>query len=433
VSKLKVLISHAHDEKALAEAWSTLIADGLMGAVETWFSSDMTPGGGIGLGKEWRGHLYEKLAESNFIIAIQTPISAARPWIMWECGVASGIDRERGIIPIVFGMGRGDLANPLSSYQVYSGEDAGQVREVLERLAKEAGLSPKEHHLEAPLKAYLEKVSLHRPRRPLGAEQMAIWRTRFEELIRSGREAEVLAKRQAMYASFGATFQPVDPTLHELLSKILLDQKHYQEAIEEVDYALKLVGDDVDLLHRKALALVELQSLPEAEALIGRIVNLRHDLRDNPEIATLEGRIHRERWMVTGEQKDLDRAYEAYLRAYQADPSQYYPGINAAGLALRRGDTAQAEHLLRRVPDTCRALQARDVVSYWVDFTAGEVQLGLEDVTAALVEYERGVARSPGPPPRDRSSALGGARRMIEAKGLQQSVADEIRRVLGIL
>jgi tetratricopeptide (TPR) repeat protein len=261
---------------------------------------------------------------------------------------------------------------------------------------------------------------------------MAIWRTRFEELIRSGREAEVLAKRQAMYASFGAPFQPVDPTLHELLSKILLDQKHYQEAIEEVDHALKLVGDDVDLLHRKALALVELQNLPEAEALIERIVNLRHDLRDNPEIASLEGRIHRQRWMVTGEQKDLDRAYEAYLRAYQADPSQYYPGINAAGLALRRGDTRQAEHLLRYVLDTCRTLQARDVVPYWVDFTAGEAQLGLGDVPAALVDYERGVARSPRPPPRDRSSALGGARRMIEAKGLQQSVADEIRRVLGI-
>jgi hypothetical protein len=159
VSKLKVLISHAHDEKALAEAWSTLIADVLMGAVETWFSSDVTSGGGIGIGKEWRTDLYEKLAESGFIIAIQTPISTARPWIMWECGVASGIERERGIIPIVFGMRRSELANPLSSYQVYSGEDADQVREVLERLAKEAGLSPKEHHVDAPLKAYLEEAS----------------------------------------------------------------------------------------------------------------------------------------------------------------------------------------------------------------------------------------------------------------------------------
>jgi hypothetical protein len=32
---------------------------------------------------------------------------------MWECGAASGVDKIRGIIPVVIGLGRGDLANSL--------------------------------------------------------------------------------------------------------------------------------------------------------------------------------------------------------------------------------------------------------------------------------------------------------------------------------
>src|SRR5690348_15698577 len=102
--RLKILISHAHDEKALAEAWKTLISDSLMGAVEAWFSSDAAAGGGMELGQEWRQQLYHRLEQSHLVIAIQTPTSAGRPWVMWECGVASSIVPERGIIPIVFGM-----------------------------------------------------------------------------------------------------------------------------------------------------------------------------------------------------------------------------------------------------------------------------------------------------------------------------------------
>src|SRR5262245_34521615 len=62
MSKTKVFISHAHDEKVLAEALGELIADVLMGAVDVWFSSDTMPGGGIGLGQEWRDPLFERLA-----------------------------------------------------------------------------------------------------------------------------------------------------------------------------------------------------------------------------------------------------------------------------------------------------------------------------------------------------------------------------------
>jgi tetratricopeptide (TPR) repeat protein len=136
--------------------------------------------------------------------------------------------------------------------------------------------------------------------------------------------------RQQMYASLGKPFNPVDPSVHELLSKILLDQGYFQDVIEEVDYALKLLDEDTVLLHRKALALVELHNLQEAKNVINEIISLNEELHSNPEIASLQGRLYREQWKLTENPQDLDAAIEAYYRAYKADKTQYYPGINAA-------------------------------------------------------------------------------------------------------
>ena len=50
---LKVLISHAHAERSLAEAWRTLLETVSQGAVEPWYSSDTQPDGGMQIGEEW--------------------------------------------------------------------------------------------------------------------------------------------------------------------------------------------------------------------------------------------------------------------------------------------------------------------------------------------------------------------------------------------
>jgi tetratricopeptide (TPR) repeat protein len=428
---LRVLISHASEEKALAEAWKSLITTTSSGAVEVWFSSDVAPTGGMAIGKEWRNQLYARLDGSDFVIAIQTPTSAGRPWIMWECGVASGVDKVRGVIPITFSMGRGDLGNPLNTYQVYQGEAEQQVREICARLAREAGLDPPTVVYDEAIKAYVEQIKLHQARPAIRAEQMTLWSARFEQLIRSGRAGEVPSKRSAMYASFGDSFEPVDPVLHELLSRtLLLDNKEYEAAITEVDYALRIVGDDVDLLHRKALALAEMHDLPAAEAIVGELLSSNAQLAANPELASLEGRIHRERWLATGEQSHLDKAYSAYLRAYEADRTQYYPGINAGSLALTKGYEEKAKEIFGEVLSRCDDLQRRVPVSYWVDFSAGEAHLGLGETEEAIADYRRGVARTPTPPARDKASAVKGVRRMALAKELDNNVVREIERVL---
>jgi tetratricopeptide (TPR) repeat protein len=124
----------------------------------------------------------------------------------------------------------------------------------------------------------------------------------------------------------------------------------------------------------------------------------------------------------------LLQGWNGTLRAYLADRTQYYPGINAGSLA--RGEDTQAEEIFKEVLDTCNSLREHVVVSYWVDFSAGEAHLGLGDVEEALLDYQRSLARTPSPPSRDRLSAIKGARRMLKAKGLADSIAERIERVL---
>ncbi len=430
MARIKVLISHYHEERALADAWKELLKSTSLGAIEAWYSSDSHAAGGMTIGIEWRDQLHEKLAESNFILAIQTPTSAGRPWVMWECGVASGIDKERGIIPIIYSMKPGELANPISSYQLYQGEDENQVRQVCERLTVAADLHPEPHVYTEPLKRYFNAIKLYRPRKAIHPEQIEIWRDRFEKLIQSGRTNEIFAMRQQMYASLGKPFNPVDPSVHELLSKILLDQGYFQAASEEVDYALKLLDEDTVLLHRKALALVELYNLQEARNVIDEILSLNEELHSNPEIASLQGRLYREQWRLTENPQDLDAAIEAYYRAYQADKTQYYPGINAATLSLTKGDTELANQIFQEIVKLCQQRQQGSVVSYWVDFTAGEAYLGLGNEEAAIAEYKKGVSRTPPPPSRDQDSAIKGVRRIVMAKKLSSEIITQIEAIL---
>ncbi len=440
-AKMKIMISHAYDEKELAEAWKKLLETISMYAVVVWFSSDLRGKGGMTPGAGWREDLERELLTNNLFLAIQTPASASHTWIVWECGVAHGIHvseaagevpRDHGVIPIVYAMKRSDLSNPLNSYQIYEGEDPVQVRQLCEYLLSTVGLEPDNYIFDKALTTYRETIAAFHLRQQISVGQMNTWRERFQQLVNTGRTSEIPPMRLRMYASLVTPFEPIEPTIHEMLSQLFLDQGHYAEAIQEVDYALRLLKNDTDLLYRKALAEVELQNLQSAEETIRLILPLDKKLASDPQIASLEGRIMRERWALTQNSAQLDASIAAYYRAYEADPAQYFPGINAAELLLAKGESARAEQIFRQLLLTCQKDLAEPVVSYWVDFTLGAIHLGLGDVPAAIAAYQRGTQRSPSPPPRDRRSVVKGARRMITARKLPEDVAEQIERLVPI-
>lgn len=427
---LKVFISHNHADRVLAEAWKKLLETISAGEIRVWHSSDTNPHGGVMAGKDWHEQLYQRLSESSLVIAIQTRANYDRPWVMWECGAASGVNRERDIIPIVYGLDPGEASSPLAIYQAYDGTDRARVRELCSRLAEEAGITLAGNAFARSLPVYLKVVNSLHPHEEISEVQMETWFDEFKEKVRDGLSNEVMMLRQLMYASYPEPFKPVKAELHGWLSKTLVDQEKYNEAIEEANYALSLNPNNTLWLFYKALALVERLDLGAAEELVNSIFSLNPNLRLHRDFASLAGRIHREHWIIKGDSRDLDMAFTAYHQAYLASDKDYYPGINAAELALARGEAHLAQELFAEVLQTCQKKQAQPPVNAWVDFTAGHAYLGLGQMEEAFREYQRGLGRPSSPPLRERRSAAKGCARIAALKKLPDEGIAGIRELL---
>ncbi|MBC9786174.1 DUF4071 domain-containing protein [Heliobacterium chlorum] len=423
--KLKVFISHSHDEKDIALAWQTLLDHISQGAIEVWLSSDTKPTGGMKIGAEWRDNIYNKLSSADFVIAVISPKSIERPWIIWECGVASGTNKERGIIPVVYSMSLSDFEGPLSSYQAYCGEDRNKVVEICERLLTEANLTPKTQYWSPIIDTYLSSVRLHRPARNASPAAVSVWMRRIETYIRAGRISELPTLTKSMYTSFGAD-KEVDVQIHELLSQIFLEDRKYDLALSEVSKALTYLPDDLSLLHRMVLIQIELKELNMAISSLNSIYSEFEEARSLPEFAGLEGRVHRELYYSTGKKDELEKAIKAYEVSYKNDPFNYYCGVNAASLNLIAGKIEEAKLIANSVLEVCKELITHHNVSFWLDFTMGDLFLILEDYDNAGIAYSTGLSRNPSPSERQKESVFKGIRRIISSSDLSEKFVQKI-------
>ncbi|MCM2313110.1 MAG: TRAFs-binding domain-containing protein, partial [Steroidobacteraceae bacterium] len=101
----------------------------------------------------------------------------------------------------------------------------------------------------------------------------------------------------------------------------------------------------------------------------------------------------------------LESAYALYERAYAAalqrgaPAGAYYTGINAATVAVLRGQLDQARRLAAEVQQICRATNDADAESaaeYWRQATLGEAALILSDAAAASRHYANAMALARG-------------------------------------
>ncbi|MEJ2249357.1 MAG: toll/interleukin-1 receptor domain-containing protein [Candidatus Lokiarchaeota archaeon] len=137
---MKIFISHAYDEKEIAHAWKTLFEQ-LEPSLNVWYSSDITPGEGIGIGR-WREKISKELKEADIILSILTPESSNRPWIVFESAYAMGLSDKNLVIPIIYYMTPQSLPSPLQELQSYNGDDREKVIELCERLINRTRTNP---------------------------------------------------------------------------------------------------------------------------------------------------------------------------------------------------------------------------------------------------------------------------------------------------
>lgn len=83
-----VFVSHDTRDADLAEAFDNLLTDASGGVVKTFRSSDRKGQAGIEYGAEWFPAIMAKLNDATDVVALLTPSSIDRPWILYEAGVA---------------------------------------------------------------------------------------------------------------------------------------------------------------------------------------------------------------------------------------------------------------------------------------------------------------------------------------------------------
>ena len=88
-----VFLSHDSRDFRIAESFAGLLKAVSAGFLKCYFTSDKKGSSGISYGDEWYPVIYEQIRESVHLICILTEKSIGRPWILYEAGIAKGLDR----------------------------------------------------------------------------------------------------------------------------------------------------------------------------------------------------------------------------------------------------------------------------------------------------------------------------------------------------
>ncbi len=246
---------------------------------------------------------------------------------------------------------------------------------------------------------------------------VARWCARFERMAGAGQISDLLSVLDLLYGSAGD--RPLHPDIHELTSRLLLEQRRFEPALREADRARQFAPLDPRLLHQEALCLVELGRLSDARERLGQ---LPPTTRKNPEIAGLHARISTTLSHQASSPEEatalLGAARDACRASFRAHPGNYYVGGRAAVLTTELGEP-DAE-LVDQVLDACT-----QEGSFWAHFTRSEMLLLSGEPDEARVAYAQALECTPAPTPRQQESARRGVRRAAAAVALTPMWIDD--------
>ena len=151
---------------------------------------------------------------------------------------------------------------------------------------------------------------------------------------------------------------------------------------------LELDKNNLELKHIQALSLAQSGSTQAANQLLKALVD--SGARD-VETLSLLGRTYKDFWRKAKDPNEkleyLTLAYNSYLDAFESTEN-YYPGINAATLAVFLGRMKNAKTLAYRVYDICQKEVSEDY-SYWLQATIAECSLIFGKIGEAKEYYRK--------------------------------------------
>jgi tetratricopeptide (TPR) repeat protein len=170
------------------------------------------------------------------------------------------------------------------------------------------------------------------------------------------------------------------------------DAEAFAELVELYNGFPASVKEYVIVKQQFALALNRRNQPDDREKALKILDELLKDRGHDSETLGIKGRIHKDTYkeaVQTGRitaAAALDDAIDAYTKGFEADPRDYYPGVNAINLLVQKDDTEALKEVVRLLPLVSFAVERRGGASsgnYWDLATVLELACIGEDWTTA--------------------------------------------------
>jgi hypothetical protein len=170
----------------------------------------------------------------------------------------------------------------------------------------------------------------------------------------------------------------------------LIAMKKIPEALQILDRIEKDFPKAVRPKQLKGLALARSGETLKAQLVLGKLYAAGEI---GPETLGILARTWMDRYNQTKEKNFLLKSRDLYRQAFEAFPSDYYTGINAASKSLLAGEKETAAQLAKRVQGLVgdKAIPG----DYWQTATVAEVQLLQGNFDAAAELYQAAVLTAP--------------------------------------
>ncbi len=191
----------------------------------------------------------------------------------------------------------------------------------------------------------------------------------------------------------------------------LVKLRHFDFALEQFEAALAIDPDDKPSREKKSVCLGRLGRYEEAREWTRR---LSVDYPGDAEVWALAGRVEKDNWIqrwrlpdatpaqmraaAAFEDASLQEAIEPYHKAFIADPSHFYSGINSLTLHLLQEhlggqpDKTVVNNLIGGVLWASLTAQERERKNYWARASYAELCLRVNPKATVIREYRVAVA-----------------------------------------
>lgn len=180
------------------------------------------------------------------------------------------------------------------------------------------------------------------------------------------------------------------PMLLCAVAEGLIAMKKISEALQVLDCAEETFPKALRPKQLRGLALARNGDTMKAQLVLGKLYG---GGEIDPETLGMLARTWMDRYNQTGEKIFLLKSRDLYRQAFEAFPTDYYTGINAASKSLLAGEKETAMLLAQRLQDLVGDKPIPG--DYWKTATVAEVQLLQSNFEAAASLYAEAVLAAP--------------------------------------